>query len=231
MLVSNAFRFIYVHVPKAASTTVRALLWEREGIDDLVYSHLDKYQRETFLTFAFVRDPLRRFISAYDEVCLKLGPTCRFYDAAGPGGLRAFLSYTRAHPCWDEHVCDQMSFLTAGDGRMVGACCAACMWCPVRYAAPVSRVLVEHAERLRARVAKRHSRTQDPHKICAWAASASHTRVYTDVERVGVQMRFDVLASTAELAPTLMHVSSVLGFDPPLSVESVAQPRNVGSRT
>ena len=127
--MSNAFRFIYVHVPKAASTTVRALLWEREGIDDLVYSHLDKYQRETFLTFAFVRDPLRRFISAYDEVCLKLGPTCRFYDAAGPGGLRAFLSYTRAHPCWDEHVCDQMSFLTAGDGRMVGACCAACGRC------------------------------------------------------------------------------------------------------
>ena len=39
---------------------VRALLWERDGVDLLRYSSLSLYQRETYFTFAFVRDPLRR---------------------------------------------------------------------------------------------------------------------------------------------------------------------------
>jgi hypothetical protein len=63
VLVSDEFRFIFVHIPKAASTTIRALLWERGGIDNLVYSNLPAYKTATYLTFAFVRDPLRRFIS------------------------------------------------------------------------------------------------------------------------------------------------------------------------
>jgi hypothetical protein len=119
VLVSDEYRFIFVHVPKAGSTTVRALLWERGGIDNLILSSLDLHQRSTYLTFAFVRDPLRRFVSAYDEVCLKLGPTCAFYDDKSPQGLRDFLTYTRAHPCWDEHVCSQMSFLVGEDGQMI----------------------------------------------------------------------------------------------------------------
>ena len=40
---------------------VRALLWERDGVDLQRYSSLSLYQRETYLTFAFVRDPLRRY--------------------------------------------------------------------------------------------------------------------------------------------------------------------------
>ena len=119
VLVSDEYRFIFVHVPKAGSTTVRALLWERGGIDNLILSSLDLHRRSTYLTFAFVRDPLRRFVSAYDEVCLKLGPTCAFYDDKSPQGLRDFLDYTRAHPCWDEHVCSQMSFLVGEDGQMI----------------------------------------------------------------------------------------------------------------
>ena len=119
VLVSDEYRFIFVHVPKAGSTTVRALLWERGGIDNQILSRLDLHRRSTYLTFAFVRDPLRRFVSAYDEICLKLGPTCAFYDDTSPQGLRDFLAYTREHPCWDEHVCTQMSFLVGEDGQMI----------------------------------------------------------------------------------------------------------------
>ncbi len=159
VLVSDEYRFIFVHVPKAASTTVRALLWDRGGVDNLVYSKQTAYKRATYLTFAFVRDPLKRFVSAYDEVCIKLGPTCAFYDTSSPQGLRSFLAYTQQHPCWDEHVCDQLSFLRREDGRL---------------------------------------------------------------------MRLDVLAATDHIEPTMLHISSMLGFDPPLSREGLA-PRNKGS--
>ena len=159
VLVSDDYRFIFVHVPKAASTTIRALLWDRGGIDNLIYSTQAGYKLATYLTFAFVRDPLKRFVSAYSEVCLKLGPTCAFYDTESTQGMRDFLAYTRQYPCWDEHVCDQMSFLRGEDGQL---------------------------------------------------------------------MRLDILASTDHIETTMLHISSVLDFEPPLSRGSFA-PRNTGS--
>ena len=101
-----------------------------------------------------------RFLSAYDEVCLKIGPTCAFYDTTSVRGLRKFLAYTRKHPCWDEHVCGQLHFLTHADGRGI---------------------------------------------------------------------RLDALASTEHVTETLVHLSGVLGLDPPLSHEAVGSPRNVAS--
>jgi hypothetical protein len=84
-----------------------------------------------------VRDPLRRFLSAYGELCLKLAPAaCAFHPHAPGGGgggggregegggdggaeaagLRAFAAYTAARPCWDEHVCDQVRGRRGGAG-------------------------------------------------------------------------------------------------------------------
>jgi hypothetical protein len=119
VMMSDKFRFIFVHIPNVASMTIQALLLERGGIDNLVYSNLAAYKTATYLTFAFVRDPLRRFIASYDELCLKLGYTCAFFDQTSQNGLRNFLAYTRTHPCWDEHVCDQRSFLFDDGGRNI----------------------------------------------------------------------------------------------------------------
>jgi hypothetical protein len=79
-----------------------------EGRDLQKWDALPRHKRDTYFTFAVVRDPLQRFISAYDEVCLKMGPACGFYDTSSDHGLWQFLNYTVQFPCWDEHVCDQV---------------------------------------------------------------------------------------------------------------------------
>ncbi|EKX54513.1 hypothetical protein GUITHDRAFT_132225 [Guillardia theta CCMP2712] len=111
VVVSDQYRFIFIQVPKAASTTVRVLLWNYGGKDAETYDKLPLHKKLTYFTFAFVRDPVSRFISAYDEICLKLHDSCSFYDRISSKGLKAFLNYTIQNPCWDEHVCEQMSFL------------------------------------------------------------------------------------------------------------------------
>ncbi len=99
---------------------MRALLWGYGGADERAWHAVGAHARRTYWTMAWVRDPLRRFLSAYDELCLKPGPAACAHHPAAPapggaaggrgyaGGLRGFLAYTAARPCWDEHVCDQV---------------------------------------------------------------------------------------------------------------------------
>ena len=68
VIVSDKLRAIYVNVPKTGSTSVKtALALVGDERTDL-WHNLNGATRSTYLVFAFARDPMARFVSAYNEV-------------------------------------------------------------------------------------------------------------------------------------------------------------------
>lgn len=65
VLVSEMLKAIYVNVPKTGSSSVkRALASQRTEM----WHNLDGATKDTYVVFAFARDPMARFLSAYNEV-------------------------------------------------------------------------------------------------------------------------------------------------------------------
>jgi hypothetical protein len=65
--VSDKFRFVYLLVPKAGSSTSRKLAADYGG-KMTTYSQLNPQQKAHYFTFAFVRDPAARLESAFTTV-------------------------------------------------------------------------------------------------------------------------------------------------------------------
>lgn len=91
--VSDYYKLLYLLIPKAGSSTGR---WIMENVlrggnvglnpagDDLIR----KYRNYTVLTF--VRDPLDRFYSQYDEVFLRFGPWMKKKEGRAWKGMKRF---------------------------------------------------------------------------------------------------------------------------------------------
>ncbi|KAL7478663.1 hypothetical protein ACHAW6_004415 [Cyclotella cf. meneghiniana] len=77
--VSDAYSLIYIMLPKSASSTAR---WMMENVFNATDAPLSGAGYElqfggdydNYTTLTFVRDPLSRFYSSYDEVFLRYGP-------------------------------------------------------------------------------------------------------------------------------------------------------------
>jgi len=126
-MVSDRFRFIYVLIPKNASSTLRAeLRREMYGIGESRYCELDAERRANYFTFAFLRRPVSRFLSAYQEISM------RFEGAPSPSPARAFFTmedgperFSRfvdaaEHGLWDDHIRLQSEFLSGARVDFIG---------------------------------------------------------------------------------------------------------------
>ena len=68
VLVSDKLRAIYVNVPKTGSTSVKTALAVVGDERTDLWHNLNGATRSTYFVFAFARDPMARFVSAYNEV-------------------------------------------------------------------------------------------------------------------------------------------------------------------
>lgn len=89
-MISHKYRYIFIHIPKTAGTSVERCLLNFEGIDRPItlnnlskknkehyhldhkknqphafFSEIDTHLRETYFSFAFVRNPFDRVVSEY----------------------------------------------------------------------------------------------------------------------------------------------------------------------
>ena len=117
-VVSRRYRCIWLSIAKNASSTLRAELRQErfEPYEDS-YRRLDAEVRRTYFTFAFVRHPVTRFLSAYQEISMRLeapgADASRFAFEALPAGLPRLESFLdRAEQgLWDQHLKRQVDFL------------------------------------------------------------------------------------------------------------------------
>ena len=117
--VSDAFRFIWVLVPKNASSSIRT---EFEGDPyratlAAYHDEVDPEIRRAYLTFAVLRDPVDRALSAYQEVSFRAERRPGYLAEAaflsfpdGPARFGAFLDEVERGP-WDGHVKSQSHIL------------------------------------------------------------------------------------------------------------------------
>lgn len=116
-VVSDKFRFVWIHVAKNASSTLSAeLRTERYG-----GRATDALPRQSelrgYFSFAFLRDPVERLLSAYQEVSLRHEAGWRDIAerrfVALPEGMARFEAFVDelAERDWDPHVDDQCRHL------------------------------------------------------------------------------------------------------------------------
>lgn len=91
--VSHPYRLVLLLVPKSGSSTgrwvmERVLDGETAGIDP-AGGDLDSTYGE-YTVMAFVRDPLSRFYSQYDEAFLRYGPWMRSWEGKAWQGMKTF---------------------------------------------------------------------------------------------------------------------------------------------
>ncbi len=117
-LVSHRFRFIFLPIGKNASSTLRAELGkERFATSRERYLRLDEAVRRDYFTFTFLRHPVSRFLSAYQEISMRIegsdqtSPTPAF--AALPQGPEHFEAFLRRaeNRLWDVHLKPQVDHL------------------------------------------------------------------------------------------------------------------------
>jgi hypothetical protein len=72
-VVCDRYKFIYVLMPKNASSTLReAFKNERYGATyEVLYSEIDEEIKKEYFTFTVLRDPVSRLLSCYQEVCMR----------------------------------------------------------------------------------------------------------------------------------------------------------------
>jgi hypothetical protein len=68
VLVSDMLKAIYINVPKTGSTSVKTALALAGDERTDVWHNLNGATKETYFVFAFARDPMARFVSAYNQV-------------------------------------------------------------------------------------------------------------------------------------------------------------------
>ena len=110
--VSDKYKLIYILVPKAGSSTSRAIC-ERYGMRKTVLSQLTLEQRQYF-TFGFWRDPLSRLPSAFGTLLSRArgGPDC--------SDILKFAGHTVDER---ERLCKDMYADTYGFHKFVGTIC------------------------------------------------------------------------------------------------------------
>ena len=126
-VVSHKYRFIYFAVAKNASSTLKSVLCRPEyGGKDIVFHKVDKALLESYFTFTFLRDPVKRVASAYQEICYRHDtnePGTKFRPFMElPDGIDKFAAFLKqiedGH--WDQHLRYQVVFLQALEMNFYG---------------------------------------------------------------------------------------------------------------
>jgi hypothetical protein len=122
-LISHKYRFIYFPLSKNASSTLKAELTKpRYATEPFTLDTLDEEILRDYFKFTFLRDPVSRLASAYQEISLRheledstlsLKPFMQMEE--GPARFEAFLDET-AENKWDHRLFNQCSLL--GDVTM-----------------------------------------------------------------------------------------------------------------
>ncbi len=110
-LVSHKYRFIYFSIAKNASSTLRTELGKPHyQCEDIRFTQQDEAIVKEYFKFTFLRDPVSRFVSAYQEVSLRgemddsgvqKKPFMELEDNSER--FEAFLTQVEAEK-WDTHV-------------------------------------------------------------------------------------------------------------------------------
>ena len=117
-VVSERHRFIWLHVGKNASSTLKSELTKpRYAGVQRPYAALAAETRQRYFTFVFLRDPVSRLLSAYQEVSLRAeqgDPLCADKPFAGmdegPERFGAFLDQLERGK-WDGHLREQSAYV------------------------------------------------------------------------------------------------------------------------
>lgn len=124
-VVSEQFRFIFVPIDKNASSSLKRVLLKDIYQTKLIRKKdIPVNQWREFFVFSFVRDPVDRFLSAYQELSMRNESEKRdhlpfFSMNEGMKRLESFLA--SAEKCkWDHHILDQKSFLQGVDLDYLG---------------------------------------------------------------------------------------------------------------
>lgn len=120
LLVSHRHRFLFQSIAKNASSTLRAELGRaRFATVETDPRDLDATVRRDYFAFAFLRHPVSRFLSAYQEVSMRLEreaidrtPFAFASLAEGPARLMAFLDHAEESRS-DPHLWRQVDFLAS----------------------------------------------------------------------------------------------------------------------
>ncbi len=118
LLLSHRHRFLFQSIAKNASSTLRAELGhDRFAAAEIALADVEAVTRRHYFTFAFVRHPVTRFLSSYQEISMRLEqmPTqaSAFAFAAlpdRPERLQAFVDQAE-QALWDPHIARQVDFL------------------------------------------------------------------------------------------------------------------------
>jgi len=127
MIVSQRKRFIFVHVPKSAGTSVRSALkrfrdydpnakTRHETISDFLSRHGPEYAE--FFQFAFVRNPWDRMVSAYFYTKQKRSEVAEIQSLT----FRAFLGEVERNAEWVKNrhsIRPQIDFVTDKQGNQI----------------------------------------------------------------------------------------------------------------
>jgi hypothetical protein len=117
-VICDRYRLICLLIAKNATTTLRETLGNSNyGGYELRYSEIDKRIRDEYLTFAVLREPVTRLLSAYQEISYRhdhgLLQNLKkdfFSMNDSPERFAAFLD-TLQPPDWDPHVRRQVDYL------------------------------------------------------------------------------------------------------------------------
>lgn len=121
-VVSHRYGFLYVTTAKNATSTLRAeLTSEHCGGEVLVRSQVEPDIWNRYFTFAFLRDPVVRFLSAYQEISMRMErrEVERRPFASMPDDIERFLAFVddvETHGPWNEHIAPQTAFV---EGRRI----------------------------------------------------------------------------------------------------------------
>ena len=125
-VVSDRFRFVWIHVPKNASSTL-SKEFQQERYGGRFYGVLPPLSEfPDYFAFAFLRDPVSRLLSAYQEVSLAQEAGWREFPnkhfLALPEGLARFEVFLDelGDRRWDPHVEDQWCHLECIELDFVG---------------------------------------------------------------------------------------------------------------
>lgn len=116
--VSHRYRFIWILVAKNASSTLREWFAREPFVATLhTLADLPADIRHSYFTFVFLRDPVERALSAYQEVSYRADRNASYLPGAafvrrpaGPERFAAFLDAAARDP-WDGHVRPQAHFI------------------------------------------------------------------------------------------------------------------------